>query len=415
MRAAACILLWICAATAIPLPQRRLEQPAASSRKRAVESRALEAPRGGAFAMVPKPQNLFAGALVAATFAMFVIEKRGSVAAPTSDATTQAFSRGLSFSFVALVGNTAVGLLRKHLSNVAHVGPAEQVGLATLIQGIVAIVFCVRQGLLATLPPAAFWVPAVGSSLLNALTKTLETKAFSESDVSLCAPFLAFDPVMQFIVGAVVMPSTCAALGVGCLEAKSTFPSYHPLAVASVATGAFLLSSSGAKPKAGAPAADSKQRRVRYLGPLPVGSWYILLNCVIYAFTSRMDKAAVQSAGKTLYYAYGRLIMAGTCLGGAGAAAASGGASGGLRRALAKFATPTAASLTVATCVAEAVYMLSLYQAFAAISPVYVTAIKRGGGVLMSSALGVLLFGETIAGRAFPISVVVIGVVMLCL
>ena len=60
----------------------------------------------------------------------------------------------------------------------------------------------------ATLPPAAFWVPAVGSSLLNALTKTLETKAFSESDVSLCAPFLAFDPVMQFVVGAVVMPST---------------------------------------------------------------------------------------------------------------------------------------------------------------------------------------------------------------
>ena len=68
-----------------------------------------------------------------------------------------------------------------------------------------------------------------------------------------------------------------------------------------------------------------------------------------------------------------------------------------------------------AVCAAEAVYMLSLYQAFAAISPVYVTAIKRGGGVLMSSALGVLLFGETIAGRAFPISVVVIGVVMLCL
>ena len=408
-------MLWtLCAATAIPLPQRRLKQPTASPRELATNARALEAPRGGALAMAPKPQNLFAGALVAATFAMFVIEKRGSVAVAASDATSQAFSKGLSFSFVALVGNTAVGLLRKHLSNVAHVGPAEQVGLATLIQGIVAIGFCVRQGLLATLPPAAFWVPAVGSSLLNALTKTLETKAFSESDVSLCAPFLAFDPVMQFVVGAVVMPSTCATLGVGCLEAKSTFPSYHPLAVASVATGAFLLSSSGAKPKAGA-AADSKQRRVRYLGPLPVGSWYILLNCVIYAFTSRMDKAAVQSAGKTLYYAYGRLIMAGTCLGGAGAAAASGGPSGGQRRALAKFATPTAASLTIAVCAAEAVYMLSLYQAFAAISPVYVTAIKRGGGVLMSSALGVLLFGETIAGRAFPISVVVIGVVMLCL
>eukprot|EP00961_Rhodomonas_salina_P202005 2724629-Rhodomonas_salina.1 len=34
--------------------------------------------------------------------------------------------------------------------------------------------------------------------------------------------------------------------------------------------------------------------QVRYLGPLPVGSWYILLNCVIYGFTSRMDRLAVR-------------------------------------------------------------------------------------------------------------------------
>ena len=33
----------------------------------------------------------------------------------------------------------------------------------------------------------------------------------------------------------------------------------------------------------------------------------------------------------------------------------------------------------------EAVYSLSLYEAFARISPVYVTAIKRGGGLLLSS------------------------------
>ena len=32
------------------------------------------------------------------------------------------------------------------------------------------------------------------------------------------------------------------------------------------------------------------------------------------------------------------------------------------------------------------------YQAFAWISPVYVTAIKRGGGILLSSLLGVVLF-----------------------
>ena len=39
-------------------------------------------------------------------------------------------------------------------------------------------------------------------------------------------------------------------------------------------------------------------------------------------------------------------------------------------------------------------------QAFAWISPVYVTAIKRGGGILLSSLLGVVLFGETLKGEA---------------
>jgi hypothetical protein len=41
---------------------------------------------------------------------------------------------------------------------------------------------------------------------------------------------------------------------------------------------------------------------------------------------------------------------------------------------------------------------LKQQQAFAWISPVYVTAIKRGGGILLSSLLGVALFGETITG-----------------
>ena len=39
----------------------------------------------------------------------------------------------------------------------------------------------------------------------------------------------------------------------------------------------------------------------------------ILGNCAIYSVTSRLDKLAVLAAGKTLYYAYGRVIMASTC------------------------------------------------------------------------------------------------------
>jgi hypothetical protein len=57
----------------------------------------------------------------------------------------------------------------------------------------------------------------------------------------------------------------------------------------------------------------------------------------------------------------------------------------------------------------------TLAQAFAWISPVYVTAVKRGGGILLSSLLGVLLFDESIAGRLGPILTIVSGVTFLCL
>ena len=43
-------------------------------------------------------------------------------------------------------------------------------------------------------------------------------------------------------------------------------------------------------------------KAVKYLGPLPVGSWLILFNCFIYGFTFRLDKAAVGAAGKEVYY-----------------------------------------------------------------------------------------------------------------
>ena len=106
----------------------------------------------------------------------------------------------------------------------------------------------------------------------------------------------------------------------------------------------------------------------------------ILGNCAIYSITSRLVKLAVLAAGKTLYYAYGRVIMASTCFLGVRPGKA----------AVKELTQPKVASLVLATCAAEAVYMLALYQAFACISPVYVTAIKRGGGVLLASHGGVL-------------------------
>jgi hypothetical protein len=81
-----------------------------------------------------------------------------------------------------------------------------------------------------------------------------------------------------------------------------------------------------------------------YLGPLPVGSWLILLNCVIYGFTSRLDRAATLAASKEVYYMYGRLIMAATTLGGSAA-------TGRLtERNIAPFFRPKVMSLRAAAC-----------------------------------------------------------------
>lgn len=53
---------------------------------------------------------------------------------------------------------------------------------------------------------------------------------------------------MQFVVGALVMPIACSRLGLGCDEAKGAIPSYHILAVATIASAAFALGRSGDVP-----------------------------------------------------------------------------------------------------------------------------------------------------------------------
>ena len=106
---------------------------------------------------------------------------------------------------------------------------------------------------------------------------------------------------------------------------------------------------------------------------------------------------------------YGRLIMAATTLMGARAA---GQMTPSSTQALLK---PRSLRLLSLICASDAVYMLSLYKAVSLISPVYVSAIKRGGGVLVSSLIGALLFGEPSRGREVPILTIVAGVVLLCM
>ena len=60
--------------------------------------------------------------------------------------------------------------------------------------------------------------------------------------MSLCAPFLAFDPVMQLVVGQLFMPVLCPLIGLGCDEVGAAYPWRHIAALGSVVAGAFFLS-----------------------------------------------------------------------------------------------------------------------------------------------------------------------------
>ena len=153
---------------------------------------------GGSKLRMPQPATLATSAALVSTGAVFVRSKMTQTA--VTAVANPKMAEGLAYSFAALCGNTAASLLRKQVSRSSKVKPAEQVGLATALQGIVACAYCAQQGLFSTAVTSAFLIPAVGSAVLNALTKTLETKAYAITDVSLCAPFLAFDPVMQFLL-----------------------------------------------------------------------------------------------------------------------------------------------------------------------------------------------------------------------
>uniref|UniRef100_A0A7S4RR09 Uncharacterized protein n=1 Tax=Alexandrium monilatum TaxID=311494 RepID=A0A7S4RR09_9DINO len=359
--------------------------------------------------------------LVVATAATFGMEAANLGHVPAAADATAArgthYVSGLCWSAVAIVAKPVTSALRKSLAGCKEaVGHAEQVGVASLLQGLAAMVFCIlstpsRQ--LLQPPPAAFWALMATSSVMNAGIRTFETRAYAIGELSLCAPFLAFDPVMQLAVGALVAPFVCSLLGVSCDEGV-VFTARHAFAVVSIAQGMFALScvssrgQASAKALAGGTPAGGPLR-------LPRGAWLIILNCVLYAFTYRLDARACNLATSTFYFACCRLLMAATCLGGSLLRRKGPGERGVDLQRLAPFLRPQVALRVLAVVLVDGFYMLSMYRAVSLISPVFVSAVKRGGGVLVSALLGAMAFGEKLEGRWTPLLTVAVGVTLLCL
>ncbi|CAE7788476.1 HMA5 [Symbiodinium sp. CCMP2456] len=311
---------------------------------------------------------------------------------------------GVCWASVAIIGRPAASALRKAIATPragVAVSHAEQVGVTSLLQGLAAVAFLVlNTGSSVQLSlPTTFWICLGCSAFLNAIIKTSETHAYTIGEMSLCAPFLAFDPVIQLAVGSLLLPllSFCC-LGGAPLEP----PSYHFLrkaaSVACIAAGMLALSISRRQTKR----------------ELPKGAGFIILNCFLYSATYRLDAAAVGVTSSVCYFAFSRLLMAAVCFAGTLLQTKED----------AKLDQPSAKSggwdrrtvtLLLFVCVVDAAYMLSMYQAVSLISPVLVSAVKRGGGIVVSALFGALFFGENLSGRKKLLFSIAAGVTLLCL
>ena len=113
---------------------------------------------GGSKLRMPQPATLATSAALVSTGAVFVRSKMTQTA--VTAVANPKMAEGLAYSFAALCGNTAASLLRKQVSRSSKVKPAEQVGLATALQGIVACCLLYtspspRDGLLSRMPSSA--------------------------------------------------------------------------------------------------------------------------------------------------------------------------------------------------------------------------------------------------------------------
>ena len=308
---------------------------------------------------------------------------------------------GITLACMTAVGNAMTDVGRKRLGKTG-IGSALQIAIVCLLEGLLGILFLTTTGAF-TVPAAAFWLPAVSSAVLNATAKTLQTKAYNEYDISLCAPFNAALPVMQFLVSTFILH-------------EPQLPMHKVAGVFVVAAGASWLATRGAKPTSNAGDAS-------FIGPLPTGAVIVLFNCVIWSFTTKLDENATRVAGGWTYLTYGKLMTGAWALLGdkltmdkATAAKATKKDDDKEKKAAAAgpvHLQPKVMLMLLGVACTEGLYMLCYYGAITRVSKVFVVAIKKGGGLLISAAFGVLFFGENVEGRVAPILAIVSGVVLL--
>ena len=111
---------------------------------------------------------------------------------------------GFALAACSAAGSAVCEMSRKRLVG-AGCDVATVVALVCLIEGVMGVLaFVVGTGAM-PVPSGEFWLPALAAAAASALTTSMLAKAYSENDISSCAPFNAALPVFQLLVTSFVL------------------------------------------------------------------------------------------------------------------------------------------------------------------------------------------------------------------
>lgn len=187
-------------------------------------------------------------------------------------------SFGLVLAGVTAVGSAGCEFGRKRLTK-GGLDAATVVSLVCLLVGVAGLLSLTAYTGSLPVPLAAFWPPALASAALSAVTATLLTKAYSNNDISLVAPFNSALPVFQFLMTTFV------------LRDETSLPPRKVAGVFVVCTCSFWLARSGRS----VPGATT-------VPLLPPGAVHVLVCCAIWSVVTKFDQLATTAAGSPIIY-----------------------------------------------------------------------------------------------------------------
>jgi drug/metabolite transporter (DMT)-like permease len=266
----------------------------------------------------------------------------------------------------ASLSSSGFDLFRKML--VRHLAPVPMVVLLALASvPLFAILLALQGGVTVA---AGYWLPALGSVLLNTVANLTFLQAVRISPLSVTVPLLSLTPVFTTLVGFLLLgerPSSAALAGIALVVAGAFWLNLPDRAAASGQPGQSFWRAAAAQP----------------------GAWLMAGTALLMSCTIPLDKLAVGHANPPFH---GLILCAGIALGSLAVLAAQGrlGELAGIRQGWAPFVLAL-----VASTLALGLQLVALKLILVSV----VETIKRGVGNLMAVMLGRAAFGEALTLR----------------